>query len=68
MNQITGYTVSVGPNQTGLSLPNGNVNIQVTNPNDIPEDIVVDEKELHQLKIQFQNPRGESKNIIIEYR
>ncbi|KUK56136.1 MAG: hypothetical protein XD77_0100 [Marinimicrobia bacterium 46_47] len=67
-NQITGYTVSVGPNQTGLSLPNGNVNVQVTNPNDIPEDIVVDEKELQQLKIQFQNPRGESKNIIIEYR
>ncbi|BFN36253.1 FecR domain-containing protein [Fidelibacter multiformis] len=68
MNQITGYTVSVGPNQTGLSLTNGNVNVQVTNPNDIPEDIVIDEKELQQLKIQFQNPRGESKNIIIEYR
>ncbi|RKY51019.1 MAG: hypothetical protein DRP86_02670 [Candidatus Neomarinimicrobiota bacterium] len=68
MNQITGYTVSVGPNQTGLSLLNGSVNVQVTNPNDIPRDIVVNEKELQQLKIQFQTPRGDMKNIIIEYR
>ncbi len=68
MNQITGYTTNVGPNQTGLSLLNGNVDVQVTNPDDIPEDVMVDEKELQQLKIQFQNPRGETKNIIIEYR
>ncbi len=68
MNQITGYTTNVGPNQTGFSLPDGDVETRVTNPDDIPEDELLDEKEIQQLKIQFQNSRGESKNIIIEYR
>ncbi len=68
MNQITGYLTTVGPNQTGFSLTNGDVNTQTTNPDDIPKDEMTDEKELQQLRIQFQNPQGETKNIIIDYR
>jgi hypothetical protein len=68
MNQITGYTTTVGANQTGISLPDGSIDTQVTNPDDIPEDELLEEKEIQQMKIQFQNSRGESKNIIIEYR
>jgi len=68
MNQITGYMTTVGPNQTGISMPNGEVSTQTTNPDDIPKDEMTGEKELQQLRIQFQNPQGETKNIIIDYR
>lgn len=68
MNQITGYMTTVGPNQTGISLPNGDVTTQTTNPDNIPKDEMSEEKELQQLRIQFQNPQGETKNIIIDYR
>jgi len=68
MNQITGYMTTVGPNQTGVSLPNGEVTTQTTNPDNIPRDEMSGEKELQQLRIQFQNPQGETKNIIIDYR
>ncbi len=69
LNLISGQVTTVGANQTGSSSVDGDVNVNPTNPEDIPSD---DSDEGNdnpsQLRIEVQDANGNIKEIIIDYR
>ncbi|MFQ6608662.1 MAG: FecR domain-containing protein [Fidelibacterota bacterium] len=67
LNLVSGEVINVGVNQTGTSTPNGTLNVEETNPEDIPEDIEVEE-EIHELRIQLQDVDGQEKELIIKFQ
>ena len=67
-NSVTGETVSVAGGSSGISLPNGELSVTVTNPASIPEDPTdIDEDTGNELRIYFTGPDGEEKSILIRY-
>jgi len=68
-NNNSGVTVVVGANQAGTSTPEGEVNVENVSQDEVPtEPEGEQEEQINTLRIQLQNPQGESKEIIIEYR
>ena len=67
-NNESGAVVIVGANETGTSTPDGQLNVEVTQENTVPEDEEDDdESSSNILRIQLQNPQGDIKDIKIEY-
>lgn len=68
-NNESGGVVVVGANQTGTSTPTGGIDVEATKEGDLPEDNDTDETETNDiLRIQLQNPSGETKVIKVEYK
>ncbi|HPC36398.1 MAG TPA: FecR family protein [Candidatus Marinimicrobia bacterium] len=68
-NNKGGGVIVVGANQTGVSTPAGNVNVENTPAGAQPIDEDAEEFEKNnELKIQLRNPSGETKTIKIEYK
>ena len=65
-NTISGDIVTVGVNETGTSLPTGEVNVLPTIPEDVP--IEEEEQEINELEIEFEGPDGNGKTMKIRYR
>lgn len=69
LNLLSGEVTTVGANQTGNSSVDGEVNVNPTNPEDIPSDEGEgDGDQPSQLRIEFQDANGNIKEIIIDYR
>ena len=67
-NSVTGEIVSVAGGSSGISLPNGELSVTVTNPASIPEDPTdIEEDTGNELRIYFTGPDGEEKSILIRY-
>lgn len=68
-NNNSGVTVIVNANQAGTSTPEGEVNVEDVSQDEIPtEPEGEQEEQINTLRIQLQNPQGETKEIIIEYK
>ncbi|MEE8335815.1 MAG: FecR family protein [Candidatus Neomarinimicrobiota bacterium] len=67
-NLISGDSISITIGNTGLSLADGSLDSFVTDPNTIPSDPMGDSGSSNELKIEFQDPAGEKKSLIIEYK
>ena len=65
-NIISQNIVTVGVNQTGISLSTGDINVATTNPADIPTE--KEEQEINEFEIQFEGPDGDQKTMKIRYR
>ncbi len=69
LNQVSGQSVMVASNQTGVSMPGGDVNVSVTSPESIPdEEEGADDSTPNQLRFQYQDSDGNLKEVIIDYR
>jgi len=69
-NNESGAVVVVGANETGTSTPDGQTNVEPTQEGDAPAD-EEDEEDAeisNLLRIQFQDPQGNIKDIKIEYK
>ncbi|MBL7066812.1 MAG: FecR domain-containing protein [Candidatus Marinimicrobia bacterium] len=69
-NNESGAVVVVGANETGTSTPDGQVNVEVTEEGAAPvdEEDEDDAETSNLLRIQFQDPQGNIKDIKIEYK
>ena len=66
-NVISGLNVDVTAGNTGTSDSNGNIDVNETNQNTIPEDPTEgDEPVGDQIEIEFEGPNGEIKKLIID--
>jgi predicted secreted protein len=69
LNLISGDVTTVGANQTGISYVDGDVDVNPTNPEDIPaDDSGAEGDNPSQLRIEVQDASGNTKEIIIDYR
>lgn len=69
LNQMSGQSVMVGSNQTGFSMPGGEVDVTQTQPESVPEDEEEGEgAELNQLRFEYRNSDGSIREVIIDYR
>ena len=65
-NTISGDIVTVGVDETGTSLPTGEVDVVPTVPEEIP--IEEEVEEINEFEIEFEGPDGNQKTIKIRYR
>ena len=65
-NLISGESSDVGAGTTGSSLPDGSVDTEDTNPDNIPDDPSDDESSGTQIEIELEGPDGEIKTILID--
>ncbi len=67
-NNESGATIVVGANQTGTSTPSGDVNVEKTKENTVPQDTDQETPAPSNiLKIQLRNSQGDIKDLKIEY-
>jgi len=65
-NVISGLNVDVTAGNTGISDSNGNIDVNETNQNTIPEDPTEGDAPVgDQIEIEFEGPNGEIKKLII---
>jgi len=67
-NLISGDSISITIGNSGISLSDGSLESFVTDPNTIPVDPTGDSDSPNELKIEFQDPSGDKKSLIIEYK
>ena len=66
-NVISGLNVDVTAGNTGISDSNGNIDVNETNQNTIPEDPTEGDAPVgDQIEIEFEGPNGEIKKLIID--
>ena len=66
-NVISGLNVDVTAGNTGTSDSNGNIDVNETNQNTIPEDPTEGDSPIgDQIEIEFEGPNGEIKKLIID--
>ena len=66
-NVISGLNVDVTAGNTGTSDSNGNIDVNETNQNTIPEDPTEGDAPIgDQIEIEFEGPNGEIKKLIID--
>ena len=66
-NAISGLNVDVTAGNTGTSDSNGNIDVNETNQNTIPEDPTEGDAPVgDQIEIEFEGPNGEIKKLIID--
>ena len=65
-NVVSGEVVIVGVNETGTSLPTGEVEVTATVSEDIPTE--EEEQEINEFEIEFEGPDGNQKTMKIRYR
>ena len=66
-NAISGLNVDVTAGNTGISDSNGNIDVNETNQNTIPEDPTEGDAPVgDQIEIEFEGPNGEIKKLIID--
>ena len=66
-NVISGLSVDVTAGNTGTSDSNGNIDVNETNQNTIPEDPTEGDAPVgDQIEIEFEGPNGEIKKLIID--
>mgnify|MGYP001322588728 CR=1 FL=1 len=65
-NVVSGEIVMVGVNETGTSLPTGEVEVTATVSEDIPTE--EEEQEINEFEIEFEGPDGNQKTMKIKYR
>ena len=66
-NVISGLSVDVTPGNTGTSDNSGNIDVNETNQNTIPEDPTEGDAPVgDQIEIEFEGPNGEIKKILID--
>ena len=67
-NNETGSEVDVTEGNSGISTPDGDVDIEETEESSIPEDPTDQGEQQSQIKIYFEGPNGEQKVLIIDYK
>ena len=67
-NNETGSEVEVTEGNSGISTPDGDVDIEETEESSIPEDPTDQGEQQSQIKIYFEGPNGEQKVLIIDYK
>ena len=66
-NAVSGLNVDVTAGNTGTSDSNGNIDVNETNQNTIPEDPTEGDAPVgDQIEIEFEGPNGEIKKLIID--
>ena len=65
-NSISGDIVTIGTNETGISLPTGDVSVSPTTPEDVPAE--TEEQEINEFEIELEGPDGNKKVMKIRYR
>ena len=65
-NIISNNIVTVGVNETGVSLSTGDVSVAPTNPAEVPTEN--EEQEINEFEIQFEDTDGNKKTMKIRYR
>ena len=66
MNIISGTIVMVGSNTTGTSLQTGEINLTITDPDEVPKED--ENQEINEFEIKFEGPDGDQKTMKIRYR
>ncbi len=66
-NNETGAEVDVTEGTSGLSTPDGDVDVEETEESSIPGDPTDQDEQQAEIKIYFEGPNGEQKVMIIEY-
>ena len=67
-NNETGQEVDVSEGMSGISTPDGNIGLEVTDDSSIPDDPSVETDGPSQIKIYLEGPNGEQRVMIIEYQ
>ena len=67
-NNETGAEVDVTEGTSGSSTPDGDVDVEETEEDSIPEDPTDQDEQQAEIKIYFEGPNGEQKVMIIEYQ
>jgi hypothetical protein len=67
-NNETGQEVDVSEGMSGISTPDGNIGLEVTDESSIPDDPSVETDGPSQIKIYLEGPNGEQRVMIIEYQ
>ncbi len=65
-NTISGDIVTVGTNETGISLPTGDISVSQTTPEAVPAE--TEEEEINEFEIELEGPDGNKKIMKIRYR
>ncbi|MEC9376714.1 MAG: FecR family protein [Candidatus Neomarinimicrobiota bacterium] len=68
VNNETGVEVDVTEGMTGMSTPDGQVDVVETDENTIPDDPGDEEEGPSQIRIYLEGPNGEQKALIIDYQ
>ena len=68
VNNETGVEVDVTEGMTGMSTPDGQVDVVETDENTIPDDPDDEEEGPSQIRIYLEGPNGEQKALIIDYQ
>ena len=68
VNNETGVEVDVTEGMTGMSTPDGQVDVVETDENTIPDDPDEEEEGPSQIRIYLEGPNGEQKALIIDYQ
>ena len=66
-NNETGAEVDVTEGTSGLSTPDGDVDVEETEESSIPGDPTDQDEQQAEIKIYFEGPNGEQKVLIIEF-
>lgn len=66
LNLLSGISSDVGSGMTGTSLPDGSVDTDETNPDDIPSDPDEGADTGTQIEIELEGPDGEIKTLLID--
>lgn len=67
-NNETGQEVDVSEGMSGISTPDGNIGLEVTDESSIPDDPSIETNGTSQIKIYLEGPNGEQRVMIIEYQ
>ena len=67
-NNETGQEVDVSEGMSGISTPDGNIGLEVTDESSIPNDPSDETNGASQVKIYLEGPNGEQRVMIIEYQ
>jgi len=67
-NNETGQEVDVTEGMSGISTPDGNIGLEVTDQSSIPDDPSIETNGPSQIKIYLEGPNGEQRAMVIEYQ
>ena len=67
-NNETGQEIDVTEGMSGISMPDGSINLEETDQSSIPDDPSEDLDGSSQIKIYLEGPNGEQRVMIIEYQ
>ena len=68
VNIETGEEVDVTEDMTCISMPDGTLSLEETDPNSVPDDPSDEEGSSSQIKVYLEGPNGEQNILIIDYQ